>query len=437
MKYTQYLGLLIGALYGCLLRFFFETTLEGDFFNIYSHTYISLSPILVSLIPIFFNSKDLYKSGKKLFLLPALSVYCFSLFAFYKQPQDFWIIFDDAFAYIFIAGLSGMFVGKLLVRYLLIKEEHRSQFLGILSGALYGIIFRLIGGMELFKDLFSIYSITFIWITPICISMIPIFFSSNELYKNKIRLFLIPFITVFVFCILAWSTNIEDILCLFIIGLPFFIVAGLSGLFIGLVIRDREIKKRFYSLLLLPLILNPIENIFPDTPQTFIVESKIIIDAKAKIIWENVIEVPEIKDHEYDYGFYNYIGVPRPIKSKLEQRSGIMYRIGYFTEDFVLVESISEYNENSFVNFKIHLDQSQLRNKPTDQHLLKSGHFKFENISYRLQPLSESKTEVILTCEYRIQSKMNDYANFWAGNIIEDFEMRLLKSLKYKIEGDK
>src|SRR5690606_2877401 len=174
--------------------------------------------------------------------------------------------------------------------------------------------------------------------------------------------------------------------------------------------------------------------LLPNTTQIFSVENRIIIEQADHIIWKNILEVPEIKDSEYDFGVYNFLGVPRPVKSELKISDSGIYRIGYFSDNLKLVETISQREENKFVNFKIHIDKSQLRNKPTDQHLLKSDYFHFENISYRLNPVGDKKTELILICEYKIDSKMNGYANFWANQIISDFEVRLLNALKNKLE---
>ena len=46
------------------------------------------------------------------------------------------------------------------------------------------------------------------------------------------------------------------------------------------------------------------------------VQSEIFINSKKETVWNNLIEVSEIKDNEYEYGLYNYIGVPRPLKSE-------------------------------------------------------------------------------------------------------------------------
>ena len=309
-----------------------------------------------------------------------------------------------------------------------------SQYIGIIIGAIYGIIIRIIGGIEILNDYYSIYSITFIWITPIIICLLPIFITSNRVYKSNVKQFFLPFISIIVFFLLALSTRLEDALCLLILGIPFFIIAGVIGVVAAFFVKKWKIKKGIYSILIVPLILNPIENLYPNNTKIFSIENSIIVNEDQGTIWENILEVPEIKNEEYNPGFFNFIGVPRPIKSETYYKDGLIFRRGYFTDNLILVESISNIVENKYVNFKIHIDQSILRNTPTDRHLLKSKYFSFQNISYKLEPINKKTYRIILRCEYKIESKMNFYANFWASKIINDFEKRLLDAIKLKLE---
>lgn len=301
-------------------------------------------------------------------------------------------------------------------------------------GVIYGLVIRILGGITQLESAFHIYSITFIWITPIIIGLCPIVFPSNALYKSKTKLFFYPIITIVLFLITALITRIEDMVCLLIIGLPFLVGAGLVGLLMGTIIKKRINNKKLYSILLIPFILNPIENILPNKREVYTTSATIIIDQSKEVIFPNILEVPYISDEEYTNGFYQHIGIPRPIHAKIVKQDKQYYRIGYFTDGLELHEYISEIKPLEFVNFKIDLTQSKLRNTPTDQHILKSKYFHFENISYRLTPISENKTKVSLHCEYSIESKMNFYANFWAKSIIHDFEVRLLKTIKHKLE---
>lgn len=315
--------------------------------------------------------------------------------------------------------------------------KHLLQYIGILLGAMYGYCYRLLCGTEKADAIYdySIYSISFIWILPIAISIIPILFAKKEILASKWKQFLFPFCSVLLFFLLALSRGLEDWLCILIIAFPFLLTAGITGLLVTSLIKDRNSKK-LYTIILLPLLLNPLESYLPNQKESFLVEKSITIDAKKETVWGNLIEVPEIKNEEFNPGFYNFIGVPRPVKSELKTIDDQEYRIGHFTDGLKLYETISQIDTNHFVAFNIHLNKSKLRDLPTDQHLLNSNYFNFETISYQVVELESNRIKLILRCKYNLNSKMNTYANFWAKEIITDFEERLLEALKLKIERE-
>ncbi len=312
----------------------------------------------------------------------------------------------------------------------------KKRYIGILLGAIYGLIYRLFCEPNIYQNPFfdfNIYSISFLWVLPIVIGIIPILVAKDEMLHHSWRQFSYPIYSVSLFFMLVLLTRLEDFLCLLILAFPFLFGAGIVGLIAGTIMEKIDTRK-LYSIVLLPLIIIPIESQFQNKPQTFTVENSIIINTNKANVWSFLVEVPEITAAEYDKGFFNYLGIPRPVKSQLEKVNGEIFRVGYFSDDLKLYETISEKDSLNFINFKINLEKSQLRDLPTDKHLLQSDYFKFDDISYRLITLQNGKTKLILSCHYNMESKMNWYANFWATKVIEDFEVKLLKVLKQKAE---
>ena len=311
------------------------------------------------------------------------------------------------------------------------------RYVGILLGAIYGITYRVLCEQDIlpqsdFFD-FNIYSVSFIWVLPVVISVIPIFIAQEEILESTWRKVTYPIYSVLLFFIFALVTGLEDLLCILILTLPFLISAAVIGIIVGFIIKKINSKK-FYSILLLPFLIMPTESQFPNQKETFTVESSIIINANKKDVWNHIIEVPKIMEAEYDDGFFTYIGVPRPVKSQLETIDNEVFRVGYFSDNLKLYETITKNDFLNFVNFKINLEKSQLRDLPTDKHLLQSDYFKFDDISYRLTLTEKGTTKLVLSCHYTMESKMNWYANFWANKVIQDFEVNLLKVLKRKVE---
>lgn len=288
------------------------------------------------------------------------------------------------------------------------------------------------GGNSLY-DIYSIYSISFIWVLPIVIGLTPLIVAPMEVLSTWWKPLLYPFLSELVFFLLALGSGLEDLICLIIIIIPFLIGAAVVGGLLAPILRKFNSKK-LYSVLILPLVLSLVESLLPNQVGQFTVTSKIEIDAGQALVWQNLVEVPEIAKDEYILGFYNRIGVPRPVKSELLIKDGVEYRIGYFSDDLELWETVAHKDSLNSVSFAIHIDKSKLRDVPTDKYILRSENFSFNEISYALKPTLNGGTELYLSCNYTIDSKMNGYANFWASQIVRDFEERLLHALKLKLE---
>lgn len=310
-----------------------------------------------------------------------------------------------------------------------LSKTKYGPYLGIIIGGLYGLLIR--GVFESFSG--GIFSVTFIIFVPILIALIPIFFAQEALLQSKTKQFFYPCLSVALFLFMAFASKMEDTLCIAILLIPYLLIVGIVGIITGFFIKKR-INSKLLSIFFLPFLMYPLETVFYDFEEHYTVSSVILIDADKTTVWKHLIEVPEIQEQEYEHSIFDYLGVPRPVKSELKIIDGEQYRIGYFSEGLELYESISKIDTTNFVSFNIHMDESKLRDVPTDQHILNSNLFVFESISYRLFQMQQNTTKLELNCDYRITSKMNMYANFWAAKVIEDFEEKLLLVLKNKIE---
>lgn len=315
-------------------------------------------------------------------------------------------------------------------------EPVPKKFVGLLIGPLYGIFFRFYAGFGTsIKELefSSVLDYTFLLVIPVIIGITPIVFADKEDFSSTRSQFLFPIASICLFLLFAIVTRIEDIICLLIIGTPYLLVAGVIGI-LAKRIRDKINKKKLYSLMLIPFLSLPIESQFDDYSENYSTESSIIINAKDSLIWDYLIEVPLIKENEYNKGLLNHLGIPRPNQSKIEVHNGEEYRVGYFSDELILFEKIRDEQYLKQVSFEIDMDKSKFRNTPTDQHFVNSNYFRFGDITYRLEKISSNQHKLILSCDYKVESKVNFYVDFWANTIISDFEERLLATLKLKIE---
>lgn len=317
-------------------------------------------------------------------------------------------------------------------------EPVPKKFVGLLIGPLYGIFFRFFAGYgSSLKglELSSVLDFTFLLIIPVIIGITPIVFAEKEDFSTIRSQFFWPVASICLFFIFAIVTRIEDIVCLLIIGTPYLLVAGALGV-MAKRIKVRINKKKLFSLMFIPFLSLPIESQFNDYKESYSTECSIIINAQDRVIWDYLIEVPLIKENEYNKGLLNHLGIPRPNESRIETHEGKEFRVGYFSDELILFEKIKEKRYLKQVSFEIDMNKSKFRNNPTDQHFVKTNYFRFGDITYKLEKISLYQHKLILRCDYKVTSKVNIYVEFWANTIISDFEERLLAALKLKIETD-
>lgn len=313
------------------------------------------------------------------------------------------------------------------------------KYAPILPGALYGLVLRLIfnipyGSHFSFTDLFSI---TFIWVVPFIMGVAPLIFAKKKHLENIGYTACVPAFSVLLFAVICFITRIEDIICIVIIALPFLLCAMFGGLFFGsLILKYRKRRGIIYSILFFPLIAGFVEEQFTVPSQDFEIKTVRIINALPDTIWKNVIRVKEIKDKEYEKGFFNYAGIPKPIFAELDKDTIGATRIGHFEGGLLFKETVSYWDRENKISFNIKVIPSTLRNTVFDQHLLTGKHFEFLTASYELKKINNSQTQLTLTSSYKLDTRINLYASIWGNSMLSDFQGRLLDVIKHRCEND-
>ena len=314
------------------------------------------------------------------------------------------------------------------------KDFFRS-YVGIIIGAVYALILRLIFNIKALDEVFSLFSITFIWVTPVIIGLVPLFYANKEQLKRWGYRIFSPVWTVVVFFILCFLTRIEDLICLWVILIPYMFGALTVGLIAGEIIQRAKTKRgTLYSVILLPFIISPIEQQFKMPTNSYSVVTSITINATPEEIWENIIRVKQIDENEYTKGFFNYAGIPRPLYAELDKDSLGATRIGHFEGGLKFEERITTWNLNRHIAFDITVVPSSIRQTVFDQHILRGNNFNFLNAAYNLKPLPNGQTELILSSSYVLTTNINYYASFCGNQLLTDFQERLLKVIKTRCD---
>lgn len=312
-----------------------------------------------------------------------------------------------------------------------IKEKYRLPLLGIALGIGYGIITRLLIGEQA-----NLASLSFLFLTPTILGMIPLTLMDQEKLESYKRIIFTPWITVFSFFLTLFLVGLEDFLCLLILGAPFFILGTLGSLIYRFgQINKKKNKGKLLSIVLLPLLLSPIETYLDVPSKIYTVKNEAIIEASPEAIWTNIVEVKTIEPHEYRPGFFNHIGIPSPINAKVDKKEIGGKRIGNFEGGLTFVETITAYQEYKRVAFDIQVAPQTVRQRVFDQHVLKGKYFTFVDASYELEGMENGKTKLSLYSNYQLSSTVNFYGHFWGDIILSDFQSRLLEVIKARSES--
>ncbi len=188
------------------------------------------------------------------------------------------------------------------------------------------------------------------------------------------------------------------------------------------------------TLLLIPFLFSPIEELIKSPSLTFKIDSEVVISAPPKTIWDNIVEVNTIKGTEYTPGFFNKIGIPRPLNATVDEKRIGGQRIGNFEGGLRFVETITQYDPSKVVSFDIKVDPKSVRPNVFDQHVLNGNYFTFVNATYEITPLPNGQVNLKLSSSYQLTSKINLYGKFWGDIILKDFQDRLLKVIENRSE---
>lgn len=299
---------------------------------------------------------------------------------------------------------------------------------GIVLGILYGILTRIY-----FND--NIASITYMVIIPAVIGIIPLFFRDKQKESAWFKIIFIPWIAMLGFFLALFIFGIEDLLCFFILSAPFFVILTLTVFLFQLVsINQANKKNKLLCIAILPFLIMPIEEAITTPSESYTVKNEVVINAPPNKIWDNIVEVDNIQENEYNSGILNWLGLPRPVNATVTKKAAGGIRTGTFEGGLQFTEVISKYEDDKHIAFDISIAQTSKTKKVFEEHVLKGNYFSFVNASYTLVPTQDGKIKLQLYSKYILNSKVNFYGRFWADIMIQDFQDRLLKVIAARCE---
>ena len=303
---------------------------------------------------------------------------------------------------------------------------------------LYAVVLRLLFGIDNWNELFSVMSVTFLFLLPTIVGTLTVYLSSFEKAKSVAYRIFTPWIPVFLFLVITLALAIEGWACWLMISPVFLVAASIGGLLGGyLKIRKGNDRLNISLLVLMPFLIGPIESMIEKIPGTYKANTYIDIDAPTEKIWDNVTRVKEIPIDQ-DKGYLTRIlGFPRPVKAELNFEGVGAYREAIFTKGLVFHETVTEYKDNEKMVFTIKAYPHEIPSTTLDEHVVIGGdYFDVLNGTYELEKLPNGLNRLHLYSHFKMNTTFNFYAGWWGRWIMKDIQNNILQIEKERSENE-
>ena len=302
----------------------------------------------------------------------------------------------------------------------------------------YALLLRFVFGIAGWSEIFSMMSVTFLFLLPSIIGALTIYFSKEEKVRRFSYRFFIPWIPIGGFFIITLSFAIEGWPCLIMI-LPIFLLAASIGGLIGgyFKLRKRDSKIYVSILSVLPFLMAPMESFIGVESSPYKAYTYVDITAPAEKIWSNVTRVREISKEQDKGWLTNLLNFPRPVKAELNFEGVGASREAIFTNGLVFHETVTEYVDKKKMSFTIKALPHEIPLTTMDKHLVVGGkYFDVLNGTYELEEISEGTYRLHLYSNFKLTTSFNFYASWWANSIMKDIQQNILQIEKLRAEGE-
>lgn len=299
----------------------------------------------------------------------------------------------------------------------------------------YALCMRWVYGMG-WDQLFELMSTAFIFMVPAVIGFLTVYLSAAEKVKDYGYRIFKPWVPIFVFFGITLALAWEGWACWLIVLPLFLIAASIGGMLGGALKRRRHQHLQVSLVLLLPLLIGPLEQKIEKIPGVYKVDTHIDIQAPASVIWKHVTRVSAIPP-EQDKGYLTrFLGFPRPIKAELNFEGVGAYREAIFSKGLVFHETVTHYEHNKKMVFRIKAYPHEIPSTTMDEHIVIGGdYFDVLDGTYELEPLPNGAHRLHLYSHFKMNTTFNFYAGWWGTLIMKDIQNNILQIQKKRAEG--
>ena len=313
------------------------------------------------------------------------------------------------------------------------RQDWRRSWVGpVVVGVAYGLLARLVFGVDAFSGLFEVMSLTFIVLVPAVIGGLAVLWHEPEVdwWAALVFPWVPTLLTIVCTLALAW----EGLICA-IVWVPISMVcASVGGLIAKAVRRSRSARPMAFALAALPVVFAPVEAQFPDPVRLQTVSDTVVIEADAGAVWREIREVRPIHESELPGSLTYAVGVPRPVAARLEGEGVGAVRYATLEGGVTFVERVTEWEPGRALAFTF--DASRVPAAAFDEHVAVGGrYFDVLRGRFEIEPLGPGRVALHLTSEQRLSTMFNAYTRLWTGLFMGDMQATILEVVKARAEA--
>ncbi|MCH8619885.1 SRPBCC domain-containing protein [Undibacterium sp. TS12] len=308
-----------------------------------------------------------------------------------------------------------------------------SSWLPIISGALIGVILRLIFSGKP-DAAYTAMAGAFILLVPMAVGATTVFIAERQRRRSWWFYALGPVIANTLFVLGTLVVFIEGLICAIIIIPLFSMVGALGGILMGLVCRNTNWPKQALgSFVLLPLLLGIVPPAEPDLQRIAMLERKVLVQASPEQIWQQLHKVEHIRADEVDRAWMYRIGVPLPVSGVTQTTPEGLVRRVTMGKEIYFDQVSNDWKENRYVLWKYRFFQDSFPANALDDHVSIGGrYFDLIDTRYSIKPVTAHTSELAVQIHYRVSTEFNWYADLVARLLIADFEEVILDFYKQR-----
>jgi hypothetical protein len=321
----------------------------------------------------------------------------------------------------------------------LLNRTEKSILLSLGFALLYMGLLWLIYTRPAWTDRFSVMTYSFLFGAPFVIGAAINSFAPREDRGRAINLLWRPALFSLVPLLVALLVKIEGIICIIMAAPICFLLSSLGAVTFYLASRrfhPGKEKGGLAALMVLPILAGPLESMHIPARSQTVTETEVLIEAPARIVWENIIRVPLIRKEELPFGISKLMGFPDPVEATLSREGPGGVRQARFEGNVLFTETVTRWDDLRTLEFSIEANTEDIPPATMDEHMIVGGdYFDVLEGRYDIVEMREGLCLLKLRSTHVSITNFNFLTDLWGRAVMRDIQNRILAVIKTRCEA--